>query len=103
MFYRHYKGGIYYTLGVTTRVTGGYYVGDVAVGDVASIKARHTEEDRVISIYMSDSRFYVLYKNNANLILYIDSKGDYWLRPRDMFHGFLIVDGNEVERFRLLL
>lgn len=36
------------------------------------------------------------------LVIYRDSKGNLWARPKEMFLGTVIVDGKEVSRFRYL-
>jgi hypothetical protein len=93
MFYQHYKGNIYFTLGVTT------YLKDSDEWANKFFNATHTEEGYDISIYMMNARFYVMCESDAGLMLYMDGNGRIWLRPRDMFHGYIEVDGKEVKRF----
>lgn len=93
MFYRHYKGGIYYSLGVTSRNN------DISLYMNGYIKAIHTEDEVSMSVLMKDNRFYVTTEKYSNHMLYIDINGKFWLRPKDMFHGVL-EDGTK--RFTLL-
>lgn len=41
-------------------------------------------------------------ETNEKLAIYIDSNGKTWVRPSDMFHGWLDVDGEIVKRFTLI-
>jgi hypothetical protein len=36
------------------------------------------------------------------LVIYIDSQGKTWVRPSEMFYGWVEVDGEYVQRFKLL-
>jgi hypothetical protein len=96
MFYRHYKGNIYYTLGITT------FLKDSDEWASKFFNATHTEEQYEISVSMIGSRFYVMSELDAGLVLYMDANGHLWLRPRDMFHGESKVDGKMVKRFELI-
>lgn len=92
--YRHYKGGIYYTLGITRKIEGAYYINNVKF-----IQAFNTETEELVKVYMSNERFNVVSQNNARHMLYIDAEGNYWLRPVEMFFGKIDVNGKMVERF----
>lgn len=90
MFYRHYKGNNYYALGsvkqgVNSEKAKGYF------------EAVHTETSKPINIFIYDGGFHA--NVDESLILYIDAKGNYWLRPEEMFLGYVEVDGQEIRRF----
>jgi hypothetical protein len=90
MFYRHYKGNDYYVLGVVKQGVNsekakGYF------------DATHTETGRAVSIFIYGNGFHA--NTDEELVLYIDTKGNYWVRPTEMFLGYVEVDGQQVRRF----
>ncbi|WP_090739394.1 DUF1653 domain-containing protein [Paenibacillus sp. Mc5Re-14] len=96
MFYRHYKGGIYYTLGLTSLYEG---TGLEREWTHNYLSAIHTETGRKIAVSLIDGRFHVLDEEDTNLVLYLDMVGRFWLRPRDIFFETVKVDGKEIRRF----
>lgn len=90
MFYRHYKGNDYYSLGVVSQ--------GVSVEKAKGyIPATHTETGQVINVFLYDNGFHVSVEEK--LVFYIDAHGNYWLRPKDMFFGNVEIDGKIVRRF----
>lgn len=96
MFFRHYKGGVYHTLGITE------YLKDTEEDASKFFNATHTEEGYEVNVFMVGSHFYVLGKADAGMVLYMGQDGRLWLRPFSMFHGDLEIDGQTVKRFELI-
>ena len=90
MFYRHYKGNDYYMLGVVKQ-------GVNEEKAKSYIPATHTESDQTINVFLYGNEFYA--NTDEKLVLYIDASGNYWLRPEEMFLGYVEVDGVQVRRF----
>lgn len=94
MHYKHYKGGFYYTLGMTSCLND---ITQFIKND--AIRATHTEDKVKMSVLMMNGRFYVTTPEYAQHMLYIGVDGRYWLRPREMFFETL-EDGRK--RFELI-
>jgi hypothetical protein len=88
MIYQHYKGGLYYAIGYATR-----FSKDIPATSIEVIAtAKHTEtlqEVPVIMIYDADTgrKNYAFEDRNLDGVysFYKDTKGNHWLRPREMF------------------
>jgi hypothetical protein len=94
MFYKHYRGGQYYTLGFVhqeeldiSKMTKGFTAIDEA-----------TMED--VKVYMYDGEFHADVKEE--MVLYLAHDGILWLRNSEDFYGRVEIDGQNVRRFKLL-
>ncbi|MGG0794752.1 DUF1653 domain-containing protein [Brevibacillus laterosporus] len=90
MFYRHYKGNDYYVLGVVKQ-------GVIPEKAKGYLSATHTETGHVQPVFLYGNGFHA--NIDDSLILYIDTQGNYWLRPEEMFFEYVEVDGQSVRRF----
>lgn len=96
MFYDHYKGGIYYTLGLTK------FIVSSSFNLMPILEAIHTEDECPVRVIMSrQNHFFVENESYTDHMLYLGQDGRLWLRPRKMFHGLVEVDGEMVKRFKL--
>lgn len=100
MIYRHYKGGLYYTIGYATRFSKEF----PARGIEQAFSARYTEaeneeQNEIIAVLSvidekTGSMYYAYDTNAINGLqtFYKDLDGNFWLRPLDMFNG-VVKDG----------
>lgn len=113
MIYRHYKGGLYYMIGYATLFPS-QFSQSVSFEQVAT--ARYTEsptEEVIVLIAMDENTggthfcFTSETLKDGVFCFYKDLKGDYWLRPREMFFSNVeIIDEHnnkhEMKRFELI-
>lgn len=92
MFYRHYKGGLYFLEGYATPFSDTLHNKDrITIEVVAVAKYEETQEDvNVLSVYDKGFKSTYFAYNNSNLsgvlCFYRGVDGRYWLRDRDKFY-----------------
>lgn len=90
--YRHYKGGLYFVEGFATKFSDTFYdKSKITVEVVAKAKYEPTlQEVDVLLVYDSSvkSTYYSYDDKNINgvMVFYRGLDGQYWLRPREIFH-----------------
>jgi len=95
MIYRHYKGGLYLMVGYATKFTPDK---DVTV-EVFQV-AKHTETEEMITVLLvhdkatGGSHYAFDGKFEGILCFYKDIEGNYWLRPKEMFFGNVMIPIN---------
>lgn len=96
MIYRHYKGGLYLMVGYATKFTPDK---DVTV-EVFQV-AKHTETEEMITVLLVHDKatggsHYAFDdgKYEGILCFYKDIEGNYWLRPKEMFFGNVMIPIN---------
>lgn len=99
--YRNYKGGIYTYLGLTVPQAENHDKGSLIVHELT---ARHTETGQLVHITRAlFTRAYIADLDHPT-VLYKDTKdGQLWVRPVDMFFGWVLEDGYpSIQRFKLV-
>lgn len=97
MIYRHYKGGLYFSIGYATRFSKDFPATSIEQVAMARYTEAVTAEEKqpiaVLSVHdKSTGSKYFAY--DSELIdglhtFYKDLEGNYWLRPSEMFSGNL--------------
>jgi hypothetical protein len=95
MIYRHYKGGLYFSIGFATRFSKNSHFKSInQVAMARYTEAKTSEEEKEIAVLLvndeSTGCMYYAYDSNVingEFIFYKDLKGNYWLRPYKMFFG----------------
>ena len=97
MIYRHYKGGLYFNIGLATRYSKDFPATDIKEIGVAKYTEAQTEEEKKpIGVFSAIDKgtgsTYYAYDSNVIEgfhVLYKDLEGNLWLRPIEMFNGYL--------------
>lgn len=98
MFYEHYKGGIYYTLGIIR------YEENKNLFLNKTIKATHTEDNVQINILLGRRGYlFTDCEEYTKHVLYLGEDGRLWARPFDSFFGTVEIDGVKQKRFELII
>lgn len=97
MIYRHYKGGLYFSIGFATRFSKDFPATSIEQVGIARYTEAQTEEEKkpITVLSVLDKRtgsVYYSYDSNeidGVHIFYKDLDGNLWLRPLEMFTGYL--------------
>jgi hypothetical protein len=97
MIYRHYKGGLYYNVGFATRFSNEFPAHSIEQVAMARYTEANTpEEEQQIAVLIvhdkSTGSTYYAYQSNVVdgiMTFYKDLDGNHWLRPMEMFYGYL--------------
>jgi hypothetical protein len=88
MFYKHYRGGIYYTLG---------FVHQEELDKskmIKGFKAKREDTLEEVDVYMYDGEFHAEVKEE--MVLYLAQDGQLWLRNSKDFYGYVDSEGHIV-------
>jgi hypothetical protein len=96
MIYRHYKGGLYYSVGFATRLSNEFPAKSIEqVAMARYTEAKTPEEEKEIAVYaindkQTGSNYYAYDTDviDGVYIFYKGLDGKHWLRPLEMFNGF---------------
>jgi hypothetical protein len=96
MIYRHYKGGLYFSVGFATRFSNEFPAKSIEQVAIAKYtEAKTPEEEREIAVLLINDKLtgstYYAYDSSVIdgvHVFYKDLNGSYWLRPVEMFNGF---------------
>ncbi|QOV08327.1 DUF1653 domain-containing protein [Bacillus phage Kirov] len=96
MIYRHYKGGLYLMVGYATK-----FIPDKNVGVEVYQVAKHTETEEMITVLLVHDKAtggshyaFESEKYEGILCFYKDIENNYWLRPKEMFFGNVMIPIN---------
>jgi hypothetical protein len=97
MIYRHYKGGLYYNIGFATRFSNefpAHSIEQVAMARYTEAKTPEEEEEIAVLCVHDRKTGSTYYSYDSNVIdgvmtFYKDLNGKYWLRPMEIFNGYL--------------
>lgn len=98
MIYRHYKGGLYYYMGVATRSSSELPTSQTKVAMAKYTEAVYNHEKEPIPVWVVDGDIFTYQSDfiDGVQVLYRDLKGQYWLRPIEMWYE----DVNGEPRFK---